>query len=229
MTRRQTKAIILFARDPVAGKVKTRLAPFLSEDLIFELYTRFLDDSIEKIRKVSTADPFIGVTPADSSGYFSRMSTNAEPPLTMFVQEGKDLGEKMFNALQERFDEGYEHVVIIGSDSPSLPVDYLEKALSSEKDLVLGPSTDGGYYLVGMHQKPVDVFTGGIDWGSEKVLEQTLERIQKSGASLELLPPWYDVDREEDLKFLKTHLEMIAEAGLDNIGATGEFLKKLDI
>jgi rSAM/selenodomain-associated transferase 1 len=229
MTRRQTKAIILFARDPVAGKVKTRLAPFLSEDLIFELYTRFLNDSVDKICKVSDADRFIGVTPADSSGYFSRMTLNLKSPPKVFLQAGQDLGEKMFNALQERFDEGYEHVVIIGSDSPSLPVDYLEKALSSEKDLVLGPSTDGGYYLIGMHQKPVDVFTGGIDWGSEKVLEQTLERVQKSGASLELLPPWYDVDREEDLKFLKTHLEMIAEAGLDNIGATGEFLKKLDI
>lgn len=229
MTRRQTKAIILFARDPVAGKVKTRLAPFLGEDLILELYTRFLNDSVEKICKVSDVDRFIGVTPSDSTGYFARMSMNLKSAPKVFLQEGADLGEKMFNAFQARFDEGYEHVVIIGSDSPSLPVDYLERALNSGKDLVIGPSTDGGYYLIGMTKNPVDVFSDGIDWGSEKVLAQTLERVLKSGASLELLPPWYDVDREEDLKFLKTHLEMIAQAGLDNIGATGEFLKKLDI
>ncbi len=227
MTKRQTKAIVLFARDPVAGKVKTRLSPFLSQELILELYTRFLSDSIEKICRVRTADPFIGVYPSDSSGYFSRVS--GERSLKVFLQEGADLGEKMLNAFKARFDEGYESVVIIGSDSPSLPVATIETALNSDKDLTLGPSTDGGYYLIGMRQKPVDVFSGGMDWGSEKVLQQTLERIKKCGSSLELLPPWYDVDREEDLKFLKTHLELIAQTGLDDIGATGEFLKDLDI
>ena len=227
MTKRQTKAIVLFARDPVAGKVKTRLSPFLSQDSILELYTRFLSDSIEKICRVKTADPFIGVHPSDSSGYFSRV--RGERSLKVFLQEGADLGEKMFNAFQARFDEGYESVVIIGSDSPSLPVAHIETALNSDKDLTIGPSTDGGYYLIGMCRKPVDVFSGGVDWGSEKVLQQTLERVKKCGSSLELLPPWYDVDREEDLKFLKTHLELIAEAGFDDIGATGEFLKGLDI
>lgn len=229
MTKRQTKAIILFARDPVAGEVKTRLAPFLSQDLILELYTRFLNDSVEKICKVRTADPFIGVYPADSSGYFSRVSKNLETPPEVFLQEGEDLGEKMFNALQARFDEGYGHVAIIGSDSPSLPVAYIEQALNSEKDIVIGPSTDGGYYLIGMYRKPVNVFADGMDWGSEKVLRQTLDRVKNRGSSLELLPPWYDVDRAEDLKFLKTHLEMITQTGLSDTGATGEFLKSLDI
>lgn len=227
MTKTQTKAIILFARDPVAGKVKTRLAPFLSQDLTLELYIRFLNDSIDKICGVVDADRFIGITPSDSSGYFSRIDLERAPEI--FIQEGKDLGEKMFNTFQARFDEGYEHVVIIGSDSPSLPVAYIEDALNSDKDLTLGPSTDGGYYLIGMCRKPVDVFTGNIEWGSEKVLEQTLERVKQSGASLKLLPPWYDVDRGEDLKFLKTHLELIAEAGLEDVGTTGEFLKGLDI
>ena len=229
MTKRQTKAIILFARDPVAGEVKTRLAPFLNQDLILELYTRFLSDSVEKICKVTTADPFIGVYPADSSGYFSRVSKSLEHPPEVFLQEGEDLGEKMFNAFQARFDEGYEHVAIIGSDSPSLPVAYIEQALNSEKDIVIGPSTDGGYYLIGMYRKPVNVFADGMDWGSEKVLRQTLDRVKKYGSSLELLPPWYDVDRAEDLKFLKTHLEMITQTGLSDTGATGEFLKSLDI
>jgi rSAM/selenodomain-associated transferase 1 len=229
MTKRKTKAIILFARDPVAGKVKTRLASFLNQDVILELYTRFLNDSIDKICQIKTADPFIGVYPSDSSGYFSRMNKNIEHPPVVFPQEGGDLGEKMYNAFKTRFDEGFEHVVIIGSDSPSLPVAYIETALNSKKDLVIGPSTDGGYYLIGMYQKPVDVFSGGIDWGSEKVLKQTLDRVELHGSSLELLPPWYDVDRAEDLKFLKTHLELIAHASNGDVGTTGELLKGLDI
>lgn len=229
MTKRQTKAIILFARDPVAGKVKTRLAPFLGQELILELYTRFLNDSIEKICRVSDADRYIGIYPSDSSGYFSRMTANSEHPPEVFLQAGADLGEKMFNAFQARFAEGYERVAIIGSDSPSLPVAYIEEALNSDKDLTIGPSTDGGYYLIGMRQKTANVFADGIDWGSEKVLRQTLERVKKTGCSLKLLPPWYDVDREEDLKFLKTHLELIAQSGLKDIGDTGEFLKDLEI
>ena len=73
------------------------------------------------------------------------------------------------------------------------------------------------------------MFADGIDWGSDKVLTQTLERVKKSASSLELLPPWYDVDRAEDLRFLKTNLELMDQAGLEDIGATGEFLKSLDI
>jgi len=226
MTKTQTKVIILFARDPVVGQVKTRLHPFLSEESIFELYTHFLHDSIQKIVRVKSADRFIGVHPADASGFFSRLKD--ECALEIFSQVGNDLGEKMANAFQARFAEGYERVVIIGSDSPSLPVDYIEQALSSEKDLTIGPSTDGGYYLIGMSGKLVNVFED-VAWGSDAVLAQTLERVKKSGCSLELLPPWYDVDRPEDLKFLQTHLELIEQSGQESTGGTGEFLKSLDI
>jgi uncharacterized protein len=226
MTKTKTKAIILFARDPVVGQVKTRLQPFLSEALIFELYTHFLQDSIQKIGCVKSADRFIGVYPSDVSGFFSRL--NDEFALEIFFQAGNSLGEKMANAFQDRFVEGYEQVVIIGSDSPSLPVAIIEQALNSEKELTLGPSTDGGYYLIGMSGKLVNVFEG-VDWGSDKVLAQTLERVKKSGCSLELLPPWYDVDRPEDLKFLQTHLQLIEQSGQESTGGTGKFLKGLDI
>ncbi len=225
MTKTQTKAIILFARDPVRGQVKTRLHPSLDPESIFELYTRFLRDSIRKISCVKSADRFIGVYPSDASGFFSRQEDKFFPEI--FFQEGKDLGERMSNAFQKRFVDGYEQVVIIGSDSPSLPVAYIEQALNSQKDLTLGPSTDGGYYLIGMSGKLSDVFAG-VAWGSDRVLAQTLERIKATGNSLELLPPWYDVDRPEDLKFLKTHLELIEQSGRENTGATGEFLKGLD-
>ena len=226
MTKTNARAIILFARDPVLGQVKTRLHPFLDPETILELYTCFLSDSIRKICSVKSADAFIGIYPSDLSGYFSRLQ--GQFPVQVFMQDGKDLGERMSNAFQQRFNDGYERVAIIGSDSPSLPVGTMEKALNSDKDFIIGPSTDGGYYLVGMAGKPIPVFEG-VAWGSDRVLAETLERVKQSGCSLEVLPPWYDVDRPEDLKFLQTHLEWIGHSGRESTGATGEFLQGLNI
>ena len=121
----------------------------------------------------------------------------------------------MRQAFIDRFRQGYNKVVIIGSDSPSLPVCYIKKALDSEQNLVLGPSIDGGYYLIAMKDKVSEIF-GGVSWGTDKVLNETLQRIQDSSISFDLLPIWYDVDCPEDLKFLKTHLMLIAQAGLND-------------
>ena len=112
-------------------------------------------------------------------------------------------------------------------ECPSLPAPYIRQALESAKDLAIGPSSDGGYYLIGMGEKRVDVFDG-VAWGTESVLTQTLERVRRSGADVELLPLWYDVDRPEDLRFLKTHLEWMEHAGLGPSGPTGDFLKHLE-
>lgn len=225
MSQKHNNAIVLFARDPVVGQVKTRLHPFLDQETIFQLYTRFLNDSIEKICKVKNADCFIGVTPSDLSGFFSRLKTGRS--IEVFLQEGKDLGERMKNTFQERIKEGYHRTAIIGSDSPSLPISYIDQALAADKDLVLGPSTDGGYYLISMGRKLVDVFQG-VAWGSDAVLAQTLDRLKFTSCSLELLPPWYDVDRPEDLRFLRAHLELMQQSGLTAAESTAEFLRDLN-
>ncbi len=223
MSKNHNNALILFARDPVLGKVKTRLSPFLDEDVILKLYTCFLHDSLNKIRQIKNTDCFVGVAPSNDSGFFTgTLGSNIQ----LFVQEGEELGDKMRRAMQDRFSEGYERVVIIGSDSPSLPVSYLTRALNSEKDMVIGPSTDGGYYLIGMKDKVVEVFDG-VTWGTEKVLRETCERLGKNGVELELLPVWYDVDSPEDLKFFKTHLDLIEKAGLEKAGETGRLLDKI--
>jgi len=226
MTKTNANAIILFARDPVAGQVKTRLHPYLDQDTIFRLYLCFLNDSLGILGKVKNADRFAGVYPSSQSGFFPRLRTDAS--LAVFDQEGGDLGERMKNAFQERIKEGYRRVVIIGSDSPSLPAAHIEKALASDKDVVIGPSADGGYYLIGMGPKLVDVFAG-VAWGSDAVLAQTLDRLRSTDCSLELLPPWYDVDRPEDLKFLKAHLGLMQYAGLDEAASTREFLMNLEL
>jgi uncharacterized protein len=221
MAKNHDNALILFARDPILGKVKTRLSPFLEEDVILKLYTCFLQDSLDNIRQVENVDRFVGVAPSNESGFFNgKLGSD----IRMFVQEGENLGDKMRRANQDRFAEGYERVVIIGSDSPLLPVPYIYQAFGSDKDMVLGPSTDGGYYLIGMRGKVVEVFKD-VTWGTEMVLQETCERLVQNGASLGLLPVWYDVDTPEDLKFFKTHMDLIEQAGL---GASSETKKLLN-
>ena len=223
MEKTHDNALILFARDPILGKVKTRLSPFLEEDVILKLYTCFLQDSLYNIRQVENVDRFVGVAPSNESGFFTGTLGS---DIRIFVQEGENLGDKMRGAIQDRFVEGYERVVIIGSDSPSLPVAYICRAMGSDKDMVLGPSTDGGYCLIGMRRKVVEVFKD-VTWGTETVLQETCEHLVHNGASLELLPVWYDVDTPEDLKFYKTHLDLIQQAGLGAFGETGKLLNEI--
>ena len=223
MENKKNKAVILFARDLILGQVKTRLSSLFDDETILRLYTCFVEDSLEKIRQVDNADCFVGISPSNISGFFNGIE---DSDTRLFIQQGKDLGEKMRQAFVDRFSDGYKQVVIIGSDSPSLPVSYINQALNSDKDLMLGPSTDGGYYLIAMTGKVSEVFDG-IAWGTEQVLDETLNRVKKAGVSLELLPVWYDVDFPEDLKFLKTHLELITQSGLCEVGKTKKILDEI--
>ena len=227
MAKQNKNALIVFARDPVEGQVKTRLNPFLDPRTTCDLYTCFLADSLDKICEVESADRFAGIYPSNLSGYFERLDPSLS--ITVFLQEGKDLGERMRNAFSARFQDGYKRVVIIGSDSPSLPVAYIRQAFTSERDVVLGPSADGGYFLIGMKGQLVNLFDG-IAWGGDTVLAETRAKLEAiDGASLELLPVWYDVDRPEDLKFLQTHLQLMADAGQRGGASTRKFLSRLSI
>jgi len=222
----QLSALVLFAKDPVAGKVKTRLEPFLDPARILDLYRAFLADSLEKICGVEGVDRFVEVAPAPRSGYFT--AWRRDPRIRAIVpQEGRDLGEKMRNAFKRYFSAGYEKVVLIGADSPSLPLDYIEEAFRAGGGLVLGPSTDGGYYLIGMGGGLAEVFDG-VPWGTEGVLAATLKRVADRDIPLHLLPVWYDVDRPGDLRFLKTHLSALARAGRAGAAATRNFLAELE-
>mgnify|MGYP003989712999 CR=1 FL=1 len=223
MENKKNKAVILFARDLILGQVKTRLSSLFDDETILRLYTCFVEDSLEKIRQVDNADCFVGISPSNISGFFNGIE---DSDTRLFIQQGKDLGDKMRQAFVDRFSDGYKKVVIIGSDSPSLPVSYINQALNSDKDLMLGPSTDGGYYLIAMTGKVSEVFDG-IAWGTEQVLDETLNRVKKAGVSLELLPVWYDVDFPEDLKFLKTHLELITQSGLCEVSKTKKILDEI--
>ena len=220
MKKNSDNAVILFAREPVLGLVKTRLNSFLDKETILRLYVCFLEDSLAKIQDVGNADCFVAISPEGNSEFFNQKKSS---DITLFSQQGNNLGEKMRQAFVDRFSQGYTRAIIIGSDSPSLPVSYIRRALGSEKDLVLGPSIDGGYYLIAMKDKVSEVFKS-ISWGTDKVLDETLQRIKDVGISFDLLPLWYDVDLPEDLKFLKTHLMLCEEAGLGDGGMTKKIL-----
>ncbi|QPJ65430.1 MAG: glycosyltransferase [Candidatus Nitrohelix vancouverensis] len=222
----QKRALVLFAKDPVPGKVKTRLSPWLGDADILKIYRRFLEVGLETLASVKDADCFVGIHPSMESGFFQEES-RLPSGFRTFLQEGSDLGEKMRKAFQDRLREGYERVVIIGADSPSLPVAYIQQALDSRAPLVLGPAVDGGYYLIAMGPELVDVF-GGIQWGGETVLRDTASRIAALGADLELLPVWYDVDHPSDLKFLLTHLELMKGIGAKQRSLL-ELLKQMGI
>jgi hypothetical protein len=117
MTKNSTQAVILFARDPVEGQVKTRLSSLLDAPTILSLYRHFLRDSIEKICSVPNVDRFIGIASDPKTSYFDDVSRSH--PVHLFVQQGENLGERMRQAFADRFKEGYQSVVIIGSDSPT--------------------------------------------------------------------------------------------------------------
>ena len=226
MTQTSAQALILFARDPVEGQVKTRLSSLLDASTILSLYRHFLSDSIETICSIAEVDRFIGIASNPKTSYFDDVSRSRG--VRLFVQKGGSLGERMRQAFADRFEEGYERVVIIGSDSPTLPTAYIAQALQSEKEVVIGPSTDGGYYLIGMQGKMIDIFER-VPWGTDNVLSETLSALKRQRAEAELLPVWYDVDLPEDLRFLKTHLEWMAHAGLQEGRATLEFLNQLQL
>lgn len=196
--------LIIFAKNPRPGKVKTRLIPHLTPKAAAELYKAFLIDIVNSTHDLNCSKVIIAYTPSDAEEAF-RSLIGGE--VDYIQQKGRNLGGRMRNAFNRSFAGGAERVVIIGTDSPSLPITYIQKAFKMLKktSVVIGPTFDGGYYLIGL-SKPNDYIFTGIKWGTSKVFGQTLERINTVKESLCLLPPWYDIDTSKDLEFLKSHL-----------------------
>ena len=202
---------VLFAKKPVPGSVKTRLQSHLSASEAARLYEAMLLDCATALHATKAAAKLVAFTPADAEDALRALLA----PIGVFEyvpQPEGNLGQRMEGLMQWAFARGAERVVIIGSDSPSLPVVYIDEglALLREKEVVLGPSTDGGYYLVGRRKGESRIFQD-VAWSTKMVLEQTLARLGTQ--TLGLLPPWYDVDTPAEAGFLKVHLEALARAG----------------
>jgi len=215
----------IFAKRPQPGRVKTRIAAALGDELAAELHAAFVQDLIAAFRQTGDRR-FLGYAPreADAGEYFRRL---CEDDYTLWAQPETDLGGRMSAFFSERFERGGTNVVLIGSDSPTLPVESVDSAFVALEtcDCVLGPATDGGYYLIGLRRPQPELFEG-IEWSEAGVLRQTVERIDRLRLSLQLLRVWYDVDTPDDLEFLRGHLRGMELAGEELPAATAELLNR---
>jgi rSAM/selenodomain-associated transferase 1 len=188
-------ALIIFAKSPAGGNVKTRLASHLNENKRLKLYTALLDGTVEKLRDIPGADTLISY--AGDGEYFGNFG------LRMFPQAGGDLGRKMHIAIDKVLGEGYLKAVLVGVDIPGLSDEIIRKAfnLLEDCDAVFGPARDGGYYLVGLKAPTEEIFNG-IEWSTEATLKQTLAKAESTGLKVSLTDTLSDIDRPEDLEKL---------------------------
>ena len=206
-----TTCAVLFAKKPTPGAVKTRLQSQLSASEAARLYEALLLDCATALSATQATAKLVAFTPAHAEDALRALLA----PIGEFEyvpQIEADLGQRMEALMQWAFARGAERVVLVGSDSPSLPAAYIDEglALLLEKEVVLGPSMDGGYYLVGRRKGDSRIFQD-VAWSTGMVLEQTLTRLGTQ--TLGLLPPWYDVDTPAEAGFLKVHLKALARAG----------------
>lgn len=192
-------ALLVFLKYPEPGKVKTRLAKSLGHERAAELYREFIASTLENCSRLARAACFATFTPAQKKTQLQAMYPG--PWQWLEQSSSTNLGERIHHAINAVLAQGYRRVLAAGTDSPDLPLAFLEEAAEKlrEHDLVLGPAEDGGYYLIGVKSAPQALFEK-IDWSTERVLAQTLRNAKHLNWSVHLLPQWYDVDDERTLQ-----------------------------
>ncbi len=198
MTKDQDTCILLFVKYPEKGKVKLRLSRGLNEEIVQELYRCFVQDTLKTIKKID-APFFICFHPPDAQCKFQIWLGST---LRFLPQQGEDLGERMKNSFTDAFTKGFQKVILMGSDSPDLPEDYIKQAFTTlqTKDVVLGPTVDGGYYLIGFKSTTfTPLVFEEIHWSSPLVFQETMTKLKQTQRSVGLLPIWSDVDTLSDL------------------------------
>jgi uncharacterized protein len=197
--------LIVIAKRPTPGKTKTRLVPPLTPEQATRLYECFLQDTLDLIKQVSDIQPAIAFFPEYERVYFEKLA----PGFDLHLQNGAALGERLDDALQHYLRSGNCHVVIMDSDSPTLPVAYLSQAfdeLNKGSEMVLGPCDDGGYYLIGLKQ-PAPRLLREVQMSTPHVAQDTLNIAAEMELKYSLLPIWYDIDEILTLRRLVGELE----------------------
>lgn len=197
--------VLLFAKAPVAGRVKTRFIPELGVDGALALHKSLIELTWQRITEDAQWVVELWMSESGKEQWFCRLCAADQ----LYVQQGEDLGARMHNALSHALQRA-PYVLIVGADCVSLDSAYLREAigcLRAGADIVLGPAEDGGYVLLGVrHHVPLSIFVG-IDWGSERVLEQTCERLNALSLDWQALTPRWDVDVPADLPKLARLIE----------------------
>jgi rSAM/selenodomain-associated transferase 1 len=190
------RALIVVGKAPVAGTVKTRLAPPLTAEEAAVLYRAFLADTLDLARR-SGWEQVCLIHPRGDGPHLAQLA----PEVSLLEQSSPGLGGALSEAFASHFERGFEKVVLIGSDNPTLgiePIVAAEEALRDRQDLAIGPTSDGGYYLIGMRQPHLAVFER-IEWSTPRVYAQTVERARALGLNVHPVDQWYDVDEPADL------------------------------
>jgi len=199
----------VFAKYWEPGRVKTRLAKSIGEAKAADVYLAFLKTLLFRFDSAANRSSVLAFSPDDRLEDFQRLSsetTGSDEAWNFTPQGDGDLGARLHRFFAEQLQR-YEQVIVIGTDSPTLPSNLLDQAnrLLESHDVVLGPSEDGGYYLVGARDGVPPIFSG-IDWSTEQVWQQTVASLQHHRAKFAVLPTWYDVDTIDDLQRLQAEL-----------------------
>ncbi len=195
--------LIIFVKEPKKGKVKTRLQKTVSQEDSVGLYKAFLKDTLD-IGKRIKCEKIIAYDSQAEPLRLRRIFKNFK----FYKQKGRDLGKRMHNAFKFAKDKNSSKTIIIGSDSPDLPPCFIERAFHKldKSDVALGPSRDGGYYLIGLKNVCPGLFKS-VKWSSGKALDKTVENARGLKKSLSILKEWHDVDDPESLEYLKRVLK----------------------
>ncbi|MBI4227398.1 MAG: TIGR04283 family arsenosugar biosynthesis glycosyltransferase [Candidatus Omnitrophica bacterium] len=197
--------LVVMAKAPLPGRVKTRLTPPLSPDEAAQLARAFLDDTLRRVEQLPRTHLVIAVDSPDAVPFLRTMAPTAE----VVPQAAGDLGARMSAVVRDRLARGASAVLLIGSDHPTLPKPILARAAryieEGSDQVVLGPANDGGYYLIGLTRPHPELFFD-IPWSTPQVFAATVARAEAAGLPVRRLPAWYDVDTPDDLARLRRDL-----------------------
>jgi uncharacterized protein len=203
--QRARHAVLVFLRAPEKGQVKTRLAKTLGDEKALALYKCFVEDTLQTLQE-TVYQPTLCYHPSDKLPLITQwLGENND----YWPQEGISLGDKMANGFIKAFKEGFDRVVVLGTDVPDLSYHIINTAIDALKThpAVIGPSKDGGYYLIGFqaHGFLQAVFKN-MPWGTDLVFSNTLSVFRANQEAVFLLPTWQDIDDIEDLEaYFKRH------------------------
>ncbi len=203
MTASSDVLVQVFARTPVQGKVKTRLAEYVGEPQSLQIYQSLLNHSLRNYCAVEELRVELWTYGEDQQNFWQQTAKNLG--LKHYQQVGEDLGERMYFAFQNGLRRA-SAVIAVGVDCPDLDSNYLRNAaeqLIHHDDLVVGPAEDGGYVLIGLRRLEKSIFSG-ISWGTSRVFNETLSRADNCGFRVKKLDKLRDIDRLEDWQWLKS-------------------------
>jgi rSAM/selenodomain-associated transferase 1 len=202
----------IFAKQPILGQAKTRLAQATSAVFAQQVAEAFLEDSLDRFSGLDASRAIV-FAPASAADYFAGLANGR---YDCVPQGDGDLGKRLQAFFADARNRGFARIVAVGSDSPTLPIEYVGQAfdLLATHDVVIGPAFDGGYYLIGCGTTAYPIFDG-IPWSTSRVLEATMQRLRGTAARVALPPPWYDVDTVDDWAMLRGHLLAMRHAGID--------------